>query len=378
MPTDAAIDPRSRNPMSATLVSTAQILIGLTGLVAGGELLVRGAAALAMAVRITPLVIGLTVVAFGTSAPELAVTVQASWSGSPELAVGNVVGSNIANVLLILGLSALVAPLVVQSRVIRIDVPLMVGCSIVLWLLVLDRSVGRLDGLLLFSALIGYLVWSVIQGKREGAAIQEEFAEALPHDGSTIRYFAKQVGLVVGGLVLLVIAARLLVGGASEIARQLGVSELVIGLTIVAVGTSLPELVTSIVASLRGQRDIAVGNVVGSNLFNILAVLGLGSLVAPNGIAVSPQVIGLDLPIMIATAVACLPIFFTGHRINRLEGGLFLFYFLAYTAYVVMGATEADARRSFELAMVGFVFPLSALAIAFSVYQHVGNNRRAS
>jgi cation:H+ antiporter len=218
----------------------------------------------------------------------------------------------------------------------------------------------------------------VIQGKREGAAIQEEFAEALPHDGSTIRYFAKQVGLVVGGLVLLVIAARLLVGGASEIARQLGVSELVIGLTIVAVGTSLPELVTSIVASLRGQRDIAVGNVVGSNLFNILAVLGLGSLVAPNGIAVSPQVIGLDLPIMIATAVACLPIFFTGHRINRLEGGLFLFYFLAYTAYVVMGATEADARRSFELAMVGFVFPLSALAIAFSVYQHVGNNRRAS
>jgi len=357
--------------MSATAVSTAQILIGLTGLVVGGELLVRGAAALAMAVRITPLVIGLTVVAFGTSAPELAVTVQASWSGAPELAVGNVVGSNIANVLLILGLSALVAPLVVQSRVVRIDVPLMVGCSIVLWLLVLDRSVGRLDGLLLFSALIGYLVWSVIQGKREGTAIQEEFAEALPHDGSTVRYFAKQVGLLVGGLVLLVIAARLLVGGASDIARQLGVSELVIGLTIV-------ELVTSIVASLRGQRDIAVGNVVGSNLFNILAVLGLGSLVAPNGIAVAPQVIGLDLPIMIATAAACLPIFFTGHRINRLEGGLLFFYFLAYMAYVVMGATEADAMRSFELAMVGFVFPLSALAVAFSVFQHVGNNRRAS
>ena len=364
--------------MSATAVSTAQILIGLTGLVVGGELLVRGAAALAMAVRITPLVIGLTVVAFGTSAPELAVTVQASWSGAPELAVGNVVGSNIANVLLILGLSALVAPLVVQSRVVRIDVPLMVGCSIVLWLLVLDRSVDRLDGLLLFSALIGYLVWSVIQGKREGAAIQEEFAEALPHDGSTVRYFAKQVGLLVGGLVLLVIAARLLVGGASDIARQLGVSELVIGLTIVAVGTSLPELVTSIVASLRGQRDIAVGNVVGSNLFNILAVLGLGSLVAPNGIAVAPQVIGVDLPIMIATAAACLPIFFTGHRINRLEGGLLFFYFLAYMAYVVMGATEADAMRSFELAMVGFVFPLSALAVAFSVFQHVGNNRRAS
>jgi len=364
--------------MSATLTSAFQILVGLIGLVVGGELLVRGAATLAMAIRITPLVIGLTVVAIGTSAPELAVTVQASWSGSPELAVGNVVGSNIANVLLILGLSAMVAPLVVQSRIIRIDVPLMVGCSVVLWLLVLDRSVGRLDGLLLFAALIGYLVWSVIQGKREGTEIQEEFAQALPHDGSTTRHFARQITLVLGGVILLVVAARFLVGGASDIARQLGVSELVIGLTIVAVGTSLPELVTSIVASLRGQRDIAVGNVVGSNLFNILAVLGLGALVAPSGIPVSSQVIGLDLPIMIATALACLPIFFTGHRINRLEGGLFFFYYVAYTAYVVMGATGAGYMRSFELAMVGFVIPLSALAIGFSVYQHLRDRQRQS
>lgn len=364
--------------MSATLVSTIQILIGLVGLVAGGELLVRGAAALAGAARISPLVIGLTVVAFGTSAPELAVTVQAAWAGSPELAVGNVVGSNIANVLLILGLSALVAPLVVQSRVVRIDVPLMVACSIALWLLVLDGSVSRLDGLLLFCTLVGYLVWSVIQGKREGAELQDEFAQALPHDGFNARYIAKQAGLVIGGLVLLVIAARLLVGGASEVARALGISELVIGLTIVAVGTSLPELVTSVVASLRGQRDIAVGNIVGSNLFNILAVLGLGALVAPGGIAVAAQIIRLDLPIMIATALACVPIFFTGGRIYRLEGALFLFYYVAYTAYVVMGATGAAQMRSFELAMVGFVIPLTVMAIAFSVYQHLGAQRRQS
>jgi cation:H+ antiporter len=362
--------------VSSALVSALQILIGLAGLVAGGELLVRGAAALAAAARITPLVIGLTVVAFGTSAPELAVTVQASWAGSPGLAVGNVVGSNIANVLLILGLSALAAPLVVQSRVIRIDVPLMIACSAGLWVLVLDGSVNRLDGFLLLSALIGYLIWSVTQGKREGAEIQEEFAEGLPHDGNTARYIAKQAGLVIGGLVVLVIAARLLVGGASDIARALGVSELVIGLTIVAVGTSLPELVTSVVASLRGQRDIAVGNVVGSNLFNILAVLGLGTLVAPHGIAVADQVIRLDLPIMIATAVACAPIFFTGGRISRLEGGLFLFYFVAYTTYVVMGATGATHMRSFELAMVGFVIPLTVMAIGFSVYQHLAVQRR--
>ena len=362
--------------MSGTLVSALQILIGLAGLVAGGELLVRGAAALAAAARIAPLVIGLTVVAFGTSAPELAVTVQAALAGAPELAVGNVVGSNIANVLLILGLAALASPLIVDSRVVRIDVPLVIACSVGLWFLVLDGAVSRLDGLLLFSGLVVYVAWSVIQGKREPAEIQEEFAQALPHDGNNALYIAKQVGLVVGGLVLLVVAARLLVGGASDIARALGVSELVIGLTIVAVGTSLPELVTSVVASLRGQRDIAVGNAVGSNLFNILAVLGLGALVSPQGIAVADQVIRLDLPIMIATALACAPIFLTGGRISRLEGGLFVFYFTAYMAFVVMGAIGASQLRSFELAMVGFVIPLTGMAIAFSVYQHLGARRR--
>ncbi|MGE5153921.1 MAG: calcium/sodium antiporter [Bdellovibrio bacteriovorus] len=362
--------------MSATLVSSLLILVGLIGLVVGGELLVRGAAALAGAARISPLVIGLTVVAFGTSAPELAVTIQAAWAGAPEIAVGNVVGSNIANVLLILGLSALVAPLVVQSRVVRIDVPLMIACSVGLWLLVLDGAVSRLDGLLLFATLIGYVIWSVIQGRREGVEIQDEFAAALPHDGSTAPYILRQTGLVVGGLVLLVIAARLLVSGGSDIARQLGVSELVIGLTIVAVGTSLPELVTSVVASLRGQRDIAVGNVVGSNLFNILAVLGLGALVAPGGIPVADQVLRLDLPIMIATAAACLPVFFTGGRINRPEGALFFFYYVAYTTYVVMGATGAAHMRSFELGMLGFVIPLTVMAIAVSVYQHVSIQRR--
>ena len=356
--------------MSATLLNALLILAGLAGLVAGGEILVRGATNLAAAARISPLVIGLTVVAFGTSAPEMAVTVQAALSGSPELAVGNVVGSNIANVLLILGISALIAPLVVQSRVVRIDVPLMVAASIGLWLLALDGSVSRLEGILLFAVLAGYIAWSVFEGRSEAAPVQEEFAEALtPKDRSALAHLGKQAALVAVGLVLLVAAARLLVSAASDIARQLGVSELVIGLTVVAVGTSLPELVASVVASLRGQRDIAVGNVVGSNLFNILGVLALGAVAAPGGIPISGQVLRLDLPIMIATALACLPIFFTGRRISRLEGGLFLCYFIAYTAYVVMGAANAAYIRSFELAMVGFVIPLTLVAIGFSLYQ---------
>ena len=362
--------------MSDTLLSTAQILIGFVGLIAAGEMLVRGASNLAAAARISPLVIGLTVVAFGTSAPELAVTLQAALSGSPELAVGNVVGSNIANVLLILGISALVAPLVVESRVVRIDVPLIIAASIGLWVLSLNGGLGMVDGILLFAVLIAYLVWSIREGRQEAPALQEEFAQGLgAGDQSKLNHLGKQVGLVVAGLLLLAISAQLLVAGATEIARTLGVSELVIGLTVIAVGTSLPELVASVVASLRGQRDIAVGNVVGSNLFNILGVLGLGAILAPGGIPVSEQVIRVDLPIMIATAVACLPIFFTGRRINRLEGGLFLGYFVAYMAYVVMGATDASYIRSFELGMLGFVIPLTLIAIGFSVFQSLQYGR---
>ena len=362
--------------MPELALSAGQIVLGFAGLIFAGEILVRGASNLAAAANISPLVIGLTVVAFGTSAPELAVTAQAAWSGAPELAVGNVVGSNIANVLLILGIAALVAPLVVQSRVVRIDVPIMVAASIGLWVLALNGGLSFWDGAVLFTVLVVYIVWSIREGRGEDPAVQEEFAGSLARSGrSQLGHLGRQVGLVVAGLIVLAISARILVDGATDIARGLGVSDLVIGLTVVAVGTSLPELVASVVASLRGERDIAVGNVVGSNLFNILGVLGIGAMVAPNGIPVSEQVIGLDLPIMIATAVACLPIFFTGRRISRMEGGLFLGYFLAYMAYVVMGATDASYMRSFELGMLGFVIPLTVIAIAFSVYQSFQHRR---
>lgn len=353
------------------LLAWSECLIGFVGLLAGGELLVRGASNLAAAARISPLVIGLTVVAFGTSAPELAVTVQAAWLGAPSLAVGNVVGSNIANVLLILGLAALAAPLLVQSRIVRIDVPLVVVASLGVWLLALDGGIARRDGALMFALLVVYIIWSIRAGRRESTEVQAEFALAERSAGAVPvqHQIGRQLGLLVLGLVVLVGAAHILVVGAASIARHLGVSELVIGLTVVAVGTSLPELVASVVASLRGERDIAVGNIVGSNLFNLLGVLGVGAMLAPEQLRISAHVLWLDLPIMVATAVVCLPIFFTGYRISRLEGALFFGYFIAYMSWLVMDATDDPNLRSFEWAMLGFVIPLTLMAIGFSLVQ---------
>jgi cation:H+ antiporter len=340
------------------------VLGGLAVLVAGGEALVRGASALAVALRISPLVIGLTVVAFGTSAPELAVSVRAAYAGSGDLAVGNVVGSNIANVLLILGLSALVAPLAVSSKLVRLDVPLMIGVSLLLLLLGMDGRVGFVDGSLLVGLLVAYLLWSFRQGGAESEGVKASFEDAAPAPDGVRGSVLIDLVWVVAGLLLLMLGARWLVDGAVEIARLLGVPELVIGLTVVAVGTSLPELLTSMLAALRGQRELAVGNVVGSNLFNILGVLGVASLVAPRGIPVSPAALALDIPIMIATAAACLPIFFTGHRIARWEGGLFFAYYLAYMVYLVLDATNHSGSEGFGLIMVVFVIPLTLLTLA--------------
>ncbi|MBK1721016.1 calcium/sodium antiporter [Thiocystis violacea] len=358
------------------ILSLGLLLIGFAGLIGGGEFLVRSASGLAAIMRISPLVIGLTVVAFGTSAPELAVTLQSAWAGAADLALGNVVGSNIANVLLVLGISAAIAPLAVHSRIVRIDAPLVVGASIGLWLMSLDGRIGRLDGLVLFALLIGYLVWSVRQGKTEAGEIQREFAATPPHAGQArAPDLLKQIALLLTGLLLLALGARLLVMAAVDIARVFGVSELVIGLTVVAVGTSLPEVVTSVIASRRGKGDIAVGNVVGSNLFNILAVLGLAALLAPGGISVSRAALSMDMPIMIATAVVCLPVFFTGMRIDRLEGAIFLAYFLVYITYVVMRASQASFIARFEVAMLAFVIPLTLIALAFSVQQSRARQR---
>jgi cation:H+ antiporter len=340
-------------------------VVGLALLVVGAEALVRGASRLAVAAGISPLVVGLTVVAFGTSAPELAVTLGAALAGEPEMALGNVVGSNIANVLLILGLSAAVAPLVVAQQLVRFDVPLMIGVSFLVLLLARDGSIGRAEGGLLFGGVITYVVVSVLQSRREEAAIRAEYAGAFTPPARRGRLgWLVDLGLLVGGLAMLVLGARWLVAGAVAAAAALGVSELVIGLTVVAIGTSLPEVATSVIASVRGERDIAVGNVVGSNLYNLLAVLGAGALASAGGVPVPAAALAFDLPVMVVAAVACLPVFFTGYCIARWEGWLFLGYYGAYLAYVVLAATEHAALPAFGAAMSWFVLPLTALTLA--------------
>jgi cation:H+ antiporter len=342
--------------------------VGLVLLIVGAELLVRGASSLATAVGISPLVVGLTVVAFGTSSPELAVSTQASLAGQADLALGNVVGSNVFNVLFILGLSALIAPLVVSQQLVRLDVPLMIAASVLLLLLALDGTIGRLDGALLFAGIVAYTTFLIRQSRRESKAVQAEYDEAFGEHGSPRRgplQMLLNLGLVVAGLALLVLGSRWLVDGAVAMATALGVSELVIGLTIVAAGTSLPEVATSILATVRGERDIAVGNVVGSSIYNILAILGAAAIVAPGGLPVAPSMLTFDIPVAIAVAVACLPIFFTGHLIARWEGALFLGYYVAYTLFLVLAATQHDALPAFSGAMLAFVLPLTAVTLVW-------------
>ncbi|WP_278362216.1 calcium/sodium antiporter [Stutzerimonas kunmingensis] len=348
-----------------TLMTFVYLIAGLVLLVAGAEVLVRGAAKLAAQFGISPLVIGLTVVAFGTSAPETAVSVQAALNGSGDIAIGNVVGSNIANVLLILGMTALVAPLVVSRQLIRLDVPIMIGASLVTFGLAWDGELSRIDGALLFTAVVVYTLFLIISSRREKAAeVDHEFAKefgldepAKPHAGLI------NAGLVIAGLVLLVVGSNFLVEGAVALARALGLSELVIGLTVIAIGTSLPELATSIMAAFRGERDIAVGNIVGSNIFNLLCVLGLASLVSPQAIGVSSNALAFDFPVMIAVAVACLPIFFAGYCIKRWEGALFVAYYVAYTLYLVLTSTGRPFAETFGDAMLGYALPLTAITL---------------
>ena len=348
-------------------------IAGLVFLVIGAELLVRGASRLAAALGISPLVIGLTVVAFGTSAPELAVSVKAALDNQAGIAVGNVVGSNIFNVLFILGVSALIMPLVVSKQLIRFDVPLMIALSVSVFLFALDGSFSRIEGIVWFTGLlayVGFLIYTSRQDNRKAAAeIDPEVAELLG-DPSEKDAWLKNIGLIVVGLVLLVLGSRWLVDSAVIFAKYFGVSEVVIGLTIVAAGTSLPEVVTSIIATIRGERDIAVGNVVGSNIFNIMAVLGVASIVAPSGIPVETSTLYLDIPVMIGVALACLPIFFTGQTISRSEGGLFLGYYIAYTVYLVFLATSNPALGALGKIMLYGALPLTTLGLMlFSLRQ---------
>jgi cation:H+ antiporter len=350
-------------------ITTILILIaGLVLLVAGAEVLVKGASRIAFMFGLSPLVIGLTIVAYGTSSPELMVSVQSSLAGQPDIALGNVVGSNIFNVLLILGISALITPLVVAQQLIRLDVPILIGVSCLTLMFGLDGKISRVDGGIFLIGIILYTTFLLIQSRKEhNPEVTEEYERE--YGGSTARspqQIAINIGFVVLGLGLLVLGSKFLVDSSIAIARSFGVSELVIGLTLVAAGTSLPELATSVVASMRGERDIAVGNVIGSNIFNILAVLGGSSLFSADGLTVSASALRFDIPVMIAVAVICLPVFITGQLIARWEGLLFLSYYVAYTAYLIMDSANYETLPIFSNILLFVVFPATILSLGVS------------
>lgn len=337
-------------------------------MIAGGELLVRGASNIAAAARVSPLIIGLTVVAFGTSAPELAVSIKSCYVGKTDLAVGNAVGSNISNLMLILGISAMAAPLAVRRRLFRLDIPVMIVAAIVLFACGWDGTLNRTEGAACFLGLVGYMIFTVAQGRRESAIANAETTIAEleitydPAKSSAWEMTMNVVKLSIG-LAMLVYGADWLVQTCVELATLAGLSELVIGLTVVAIGTSLPELVTSLMASLKGERDLAVGNVVGSNILNILLVLGLSAVVAPAGINVDPQSMVFDIPVLIGFSVAATFVFLSGMMISRIEGLVMLIYYAAYLGYLLWHAANRPGAITPWWETAWFLAPLIPLLL---------------
>ncbi|WP_331694425.1 calcium/sodium antiporter [Pseudomonas sp. ZY71] len=336
-----------------------ELLAGLCLLIFGAELMVRAAVRLAARLHVRPLIIGLTIVALGSSAPQMAVSLQAALAHNPDIAVGSVVGSSIFNILVTLGLSALIIPLRVSRQLVRLDIPLMIGASLLVFVLAWNEEIGRFDGLLLLGALALYL----------GLLLRQSRHSARPHTDRVETTQASWIGsslMIIVGLAMLVFAGHLLLGAAVVVATDLGFSERVIGLTVVAVGTSLPELATSLIAALRGQRDIAVGNVIGANLFNLLGVLGLTALIAPTPLSVSPNALDFDLPVMLGVAALCLPVFYSGYRVTRAEGLLLLGLYLAYGLHVVSFTTGMPLAGKLERLMLFYVLPTLLTFLLFT------------
>ena len=351
-------------------------ILGFVALLVGAEFLVRGASNLAARLGISPLVIGLTVVAFGTSSPELAVSVQGAWSGAAAVSLGNVLGSNVFNILLVLGLSALVAPLVVARQLVRVEVPLMIVATLAVAFFVRDGVLDRMDGGFLFVTVVFYTVYAIRSSRAESRQIEaviEESGAAV--ERSSNASLPLQLLSLVGGFITLMTGSEWLVAGAVTIATEMGLSERVIALTLVAAGTSLPEIATSVMASVRGEREIAVGNAIGSNLFNLLTVLGLAALVAPDGIAAGAGVLDFDLPVAFGVALICWPIFVRSFVISRLDGVLLCGLYVLYMVYLAAMTSEVAWQGQLQ----GFVswLLIPALVTLLSVSAFWGIRKRA-
>jgi cation:H+ antiporter len=316
------------------LMALILFVLGVALLSIGAEMLVRGASRLASALGVSSLVIGLTVVSFGTSTPELAVSINASLAGHPNVALGNVVGSNLFNILFILGASALVTPLVVHRQLIKLDVPVMIGVTLLMIVMSWNGFIGRGEGVLLLCLLAAYILFLLRMGRVQPALPDDEYEREFGPPKNNGRAMVFHAVLIVVGLLLLALGTRWFLDGATTMARALGVNEVVIGLTLVAAGTSLPEVATSVMAAWKGERDIAVGNVIGSNIFNVLCVLGAAAAVAPSAMVVDTNLIYVDMPWALVVAVACLPVLITGMIVARWEGAMFMIGYVIYTVYL--------------------------------------------
>ncbi|MDX1618585.1 MAG: calcium/sodium antiporter [Balneolaceae bacterium] len=346
-------------------------LAGLIFLLTGAHLLVDSATGMAARFGIPSLIIGLTIVAFATSAPEIAVSLDAALNGRAGLAIGNVVGSNIANILLIIGLSSIFSPIKLHERVAKQDLPIMVGISLAVYLLALDYRLGFLDGIVMLLLFCGFIIFQINQSRKQKASV-----EFKPPSGISKRHPLMQLLYLLAGLGLLVTGAQWLVDSSIAIARVWGFSELVIGLTIIAIGTSLPELATSMMAAWKKEPDISAGNVIGSNIFNLLLILGLVAVFSGDGLSVSRAALALDLPFMIAVSIACLPVFFTGLEITRWEGYLFVGYYAAYLLYLFLDSTQHELLPLFNTVMALFVAPITGATLLIFALRYWRNRRR--
>ncbi|MDR0488704.1 MAG: calcium/sodium antiporter [Propionibacteriaceae bacterium] len=319
------------------------LVLGLMALIIGAQLVVRFGSALARRLNMSPIIIGLTIVSIGTSLPEFAVSVQGMVIGSGDLVLGNIVGTNIVNLLLILGLAGLIRPIDIHHGTLKLDLPAMVVASLLLWVVAMwDGDLTTIEGAILLAFGIAY-IWRVIATARSrnvlvnGAEPEHEFDNKPLHPGK--KYALLDVGLLLIGLVIIVVGAEFMVDGAVGLAKNLGLSETLIGLTVVAIGTSAPELATTIMSTIRGERSIAIGNLIGSSTLNLTIILGGALMFGPFSIPIDHSLIFFDLPIMVGVAVACVPIFILGKNVNRIEGALMVGAYLAYLTFLIVKAT---------------------------------------
>jgi cation:H+ antiporter len=342
-----------------------KLTIGIMLLVAGGEMFVRYAANLARLVGMSSLVIGLTVVAFGTSAPEFAVGAVAAVGNHPDTGLGNIIGSNIFNILVVLGLASIITPLGVKQKLVRFDVPILIAVTLLIWLMSLNGIISPVESGVLLVLLFAYTAFTVYAARGRPDSGQNVSDPPVSHTS-----VGMSIVLLIIGLGVLTLGSHLTVGSAVLIAKRFGISELVIGLTAIAAGTSLPELVTSLVALRRKENDIAVGNVIGSSIFNILGVVGVMGMLGLNGVKVSEGVRTFDLPFVFAVAVICLPIFFTGYRISRKEGFVLALWYMAYFIFLALDATGHDHLASFDWIMFVIVVPPTLILLAIFSWRY--------